>query len=82
MNVDLTIREQNITRVRSSKFVGLIIDDELHSKEDIKEVCNKISKSSGILRKLSGIVPCNIMKNIYLSIVYPYLVNVVEYWGR
>ena len=42
VNVDLTIKYQNIIR-----GLGLIIDDELHFKERIKFVCNKISKSSG-----------------------------------
>ena len=37
VNVDLTkIRDQNITGVRSLKFLGSIIDDELHFKEHIK----------------------------------------------
>ena len=39
VNVDLTIRDQNITRVRSSKFLGLIIYYELHFEEHIKLVC-------------------------------------------
>ena len=68
MNAKLATNDQNIARVRSSKSWGLIIDDELHFKEHIKLVCNKIFKYSGILCTLYRMVPCNIMNKNYIFI--------------
>ena len=82
-NIDdaIIIRDQTISRVRSTKFLGIIIDDELRFVDHIGLVCSKVAKSSGILRKLSGILPYDVLKKIYLSLIYPYLVYGVECWG-
>ena len=43
------IRNTEISSVRSTKFLGVIIDDELNWKEHIQYIKNLISKSIGIL---------------------------------
>ena len=68
-------------KVFSTKFLGIIIDDELRLFDHIGLVCSKVAKSSGILHKLSGILPYDVLKKIYLSLIYPYLVYGVECWG-
>ena len=82
-NIDdaIIIRDQTISCVRSTKFLGIIIDDELRFVDRIGLVCSKVAKSSGILRKLSGILPYDVLKKIYLSLIYPHLVYGVECWG-
>ena len=61
-NIDdaIIIRDQTISRVRSTKFLGIIIDDELRFVDHIGLVCSKVAKSSGILRKLLGILPYDV----------------------
>ena len=77
----ILIRDKVIKCVTNSKFLGVIIDDKFNFKDHITLVCNKISKSCGILRRLSYIIPKYVLKKIYLSLVYPYLVYCVEVWG-
>ena len=77
----ILIRDKVIKCVTNSKFLGVIIDDKFNFKDHIALVCNKISKSYGILRRLSYIIPKYVLNKIYLSLVYPYLVYCVEVWG-
>lgn len=44
-------------------------------------MCKKLSKSRGISRKLSNILPGHTLKKIYLPLVYPHLVYCVDVWG-
>ena len=78
----LLIRNTNISLVHTAKFLGILIDDELKFKDHIRFVCGKVSKSVGIIRRLSGIVPSYVLKKIYMSLIYPYLIYCVETWGN
>ena len=46
---EISIRDNQISRVLSAKFVGVIIDDQLKRLEHIQYIKNKVSKSVGIL---------------------------------
>ena len=46
------IRGNKIVRVFSTKFLGIIIDDQLKWLEYIQYIKNKVSKSVGILCKV------------------------------
>ena len=49
---EISIRDNIIPRVSSTKFLGLIIDDQLKWIEHIQYIKNKVSKSVGILCKV------------------------------
>ena len=44
-NSELFIDNNVITKVHSSKFLGIIIDEQLKWQEHINAVANKVSKS-------------------------------------
>lgn len=78
----IRIRESIIECVHKAKFLGIIIDDKLNYKDHINSVVNKVSKSCGVLRKLSASVPSHILKKLYFTLVYPFLVYGIEAWGH
>lgn len=80
-NSCLKIRNVEIKRVNQTKFLGIIVDDKLTFKNHIDQVVKKISRSCGILRKVSQFVPHYVIKKLYLSIVYPHLTYGIEAWG-
>ena len=41
---------------------------------------SKLSRSLGILRKLSGYLPIEILKTLYSFLLLPYLTNAIEMW--
>jgi hypothetical protein len=65
----------------SGKFLGVYVDRDLRFDVHITEMCKKISKSVGLLYKISSCVPEKILINLYHSLVYPYLLYCNIVWG-
>ncbi len=72
---NLTIRLSGtlISQVNQTKFLGLYIDEALTWANHITHISSKISKSIGIIRKLSHIVPNHVLITLYNTLVTPYL---------
>jgi hypothetical protein len=81
VGLPLLIRDVNISITESAKFLGIIVDRRISFSNHIMHICQKVSKSCGILRKLSPYVPLKVLRLLYLSLVYPYLLYGVEVWG-
>ena len=63
------------------EFLGMIIDSGLRFSEHIRFICNKLSKSAGILYRLREFVPQQILTSLYYSLIYPYLIYGNLVWG-
>ena len=77
----IMINNVEIQRTSSHKFLGITIDSNLKFDHHIKEISRKISKSAGILYRLSNYLPIALMKNIYFSFVHSYLMYCNVIWG-
>lgn len=62
-----------INQVKSTKFLGIIIDEHLCWNDHIHQVESKISKSCGILARLKHILPQRVLLTLYNSLILPYL---------
>ena len=62
-------------------FLGIMIDNKLDFSEHISRVCNRISRVSGILWRLSYL-PKSVLRKIYLSLASPHLFYGIELWGN
>ena len=69
-----------MNRVNHFTFLGFIIDQKLTFNLHISFLCNKVSKSVGIINKISYLPP-NVLKCLYYSMVNPYLIYCIESWG-
>ena len=78
---NIIIRNSSISLVTSAKFLGIIIDNRLNFSEHVRYTCNKISKTIGIMKRLSSFVPAAVLRTLYNSLVLPYLTYGVELWG-
>ena len=79
---EISIRDNTIPRVSSTKFLGLIIDDQLKWLEHIQYIKNKVSKSVGILCKVQHYLDQQTLHNLYYTFVYPYLIYGAEIGGN
>ena len=52
----MCINTTNVTRVQSSKFLGIIIDENLNWKPHIQLVKSKLSKTLSIIYKASNLI--------------------------
>ena len=69
----LYIDKFEIVRESVTKFLGILIDENLISKYHIEHVCNKVSKSIGIMYKSRNILSKRLMKQLYFSFIHSYL---------
>ena len=63
------------------KFLGVMLDRGLSFSNHVNYICSKLAKTSGILRRISKIVPQSNLINLYYALVYPYLLYGVLVWG-
>jgi len=68
----ITIDGVNIPQVNSSKFLGVHMDQHLKWNTHIDEINKKITKSIGILNRISYLLPSQILINLYYTLIYPY----------
>ena len=80
---DLQISINNIVieRVKSTKFLGVMIDDNLNWKMHISHVKSKLSKSIAIIYKSKFILSQESLYLLYCTLFLPYLTYCLEIWG-
>ena len=80
---DLYVRlnEDVIPRVDCTKFLGVIIDEQLTWKPHIAYIQNKIAKNIGIIFRLSTFMPKHVLRTLYCTLVLPYFSYCNIVWG-
>ena len=71
-SISLNIDDSIITEQTETKFLGIIVDNQLNWKAHIKHITNKVSKSVAILRLLRYIFPKNILETLCQSLTHSY----------
>ena len=62
-----------LTRQYETKFLGIILSANLKWHKHIDVVLNKTSKSIGIISKVRHLLPPNLTRMLYMTLVEPYL---------
>lgn len=70
-----------ITNVEYYKFLGIIIDEKLSFKYHINELCGKLSRTVGAVRKVAKFVPSSLLRSLYFTMFYSNLVYGISAWG-
>lgn len=71
-----------IENVMESKFLGVILDNKLTWKPQVKYIKNKISKNIAIINKAKPNLNTDALRTLYHTLVVPYLTYCVEVWGN
>ena len=66
---NIKITSATIEEINNIKFFGIIFDKHLTFKHHVDVIARKISKSVGILFKLSKSLPLEIIKALYYSLI-------------
>lgn len=75
------IRNAPLVRVKSCKFLGLIIDEGLSFLEHTRKVSGRVLCAVGAMYKLSSYVSKVTLKQIYFSLLYSHLTYAITVWG-
>ena len=70
-----------LERVEITKFLGVLIQENLNWNSHIDYICNKISRTTGILSRLKHYIPKYILRIIYNSLCMSYISYAVTVWG-
>ena len=60
-------------RVKSVKYLGVILDNHLSWNDHVRQLRNKTNKTVKMLRKFSHVVPSDTIKKLYCGVVLPAL---------
>ena len=72
----------SLERVESTKFLGIIIDENLTWKKHIDVISKTISRNVGMLTKTKHCVPGYILYSLYCTLVLPYINYGILIWGN
>ena len=61
--------------------MGVFIDEHLKWDAQLQHINKKITKNIGILFKLRHYVPISTLKQLYYTLIYPYLTYGLMSWG-
>ena len=70
-----------IERVDNFEFLGVTINQNLSWKSHIAKISTKVSRASGLIKRLQNTLPNYILKTLYNSLIYPHLLYGVLSWG-
>ena len=79
--INVQINGTQIERVESFNFLGIMLDENLTSKNNIEMVAKKISKVTGILYRLKNIFPENVLFVLYNFLIVSYINYGLLLWG-
>ena len=77
----IRIGESRIDRVKTTKSLGLMIDESLIWNAQVDRITGKVNSGLGILRLLRDIVDYQTLIVIYLSIIQPHFDYCSQIWG-
>ena len=72
-DLQLVIDNNHISRVNSTKFLGVILDECLTWNHHTIHVANLVSKYSGILFRLKHILHVDVLSSLYKTLVLPHI---------
>ena len=77
----LKIDNINIEQVDELHFLGLTLDTNLTWKKHVNKMANKCSRITGVLNKLRYVLPLDIKKLLYNSLILSHIKYCITVWG-
>ena len=71
----------NIEKVEVTKFLGILIDNNLSWKSHTNHITKIVSKYNGIIRKVHPFLNKDSLHTLYNTLVLPYLSYCTIVWG-
>ena len=79
---ELALSGKIIQKTNSIKFLGVTIDDRLSFNEHVRDLVKRISMSTGLLYRVSTLVPLKVKLNAYYALIYSRISYAITVWGK
>ena len=80
-DVSLTLNVNDLSNVTSHKFLGVMIDETLKFDIHIIKICTKGSQPIGGTRRVSNMVPDNVLHSLYYALACSRITYAICAWG-
>lgn len=81
-DIKLKIGNKNINRVSSFQFLGLVIQENLSWKNQVRNISVKINRTIGVMRRVKKFLPPSALLNIYHSLISCHFNQNLLLWGH
>ena len=71
---NMVINTETLQSSSCIKYLGIYIDSHLSWKNHVEFIAKKIKRNTGLLSKMRHYVSINILKDMYYSLIHPFLV--------
>ena len=78
----IEIAGEVIKRTDNVKFLGVLIDDRLSFKNHVRGLQKQVSMASGMLNRISKLLPPEIKLKAYYALIYSKLIYGISSWGK
>ena len=78
---ELRVYDNRVKRAKSAKYLGMIIDETLSWNEHVTNLCNTLSRNFNLFYNIRNIIPDQLKKNLYYSLVYSHIQYGIELYG-
>ena len=78
---DIKIQDQVLKNSKTTKFLGITIDENLTWKDHINGFYNKLGTNKHLLMNAQNLMPGKILEQIYYAHVYSHLTYGLAIWG-
>jgi len=76
----IKIGDYHLKRVKTTKTLGVIIDENLTWNEQVDHACKKAARGLGVMRQIRDFVPKGTLENIYHTMVLPHFDYCAPVW--
>ena len=73
LNAHIYIDNVLLERQYDAKFLGVILSANLKWNKHVDIVVNKVSKNIGLISKVRHLIPMQLTRNLYFTLVHPYI---------
>ena len=80
-SLNLAIDGSILRHVKTAKFLGVLMDDELSWKPHIKALNCKLKSACGRIYRIKNCLPHEIYKQIYYALFESHLTFAISVWG-
>ena len=81
-NMIIEINDNEILRVTETKFLGVIIDENLTWEAHIKSLSKKLASCTGSLNRITQFLPKELHKELYSTLFESYIAYGITVWGN
>ena len=81
VNLNLVINDFVLKKVQDTKFLGVIIDENLSWDAHLKDVKRKLNYATATLNRIKSYVPVHMHKDLYYTLFESHLSYCISVWG-